>query len=66
MPAQECVGLNNEKGLFPEPGTASEQNEAKTVELGYLRSLHLTIVDDQLLAKECIFSNQIRTTAGQV
>jgi hypothetical protein len=54
------------KGLFLEPGTASEQNEAKTVTLGYLRSLNLTIEDDQLLAKECIFYNQIRTTAGQV
>jgi hypothetical protein len=55
MPANESVWLNNVKGLFPEPGAAGEQNEAESVTTGKQRSLHLSIKDDQLLAKQCIF-----------
>lgn len=34
--------------------------------IGKLRSLYLTVEDDQLLAEQCIFYNQIGTAAGQV
>ena len=64
MPAQECVWLNNVKGLFPEPGKTSEQNEAETVMLGEQRSFHLSIEDDELLAQQGILYNQIGTAAS--
>ena len=57
MPAEQCVWLNNVKGLFPETGKASEQNEAETVVLGEYRLFHLTMEDDELLAEYCIFYN---------
>ena len=34
MPAEQCVWLNNVKGLFPEPGKPREQNKAETVSSG--------------------------------
>ena len=51
MPAQECVGLNNVKGLFPELCKTSEQNEAETVTAGQERSFHLTTEGDELLSQ---------------
>lgn len=66
MPAKECIGLNDVKGLLPKPGTVGEQNELETVTIGYLRPLYLTIENDQLLAQQSIFYNQIVATAGQV
>ena len=66
MPTQECVWLNNVNCLLPKPGTAGEKNEEETVVIGKLRSPHLTVKDDQLLAEQWIFYNQIDTAAGQV
>ena len=63
MPAEQCVWLNNVKGLFPEPGKASEQNEAETVVLVEHRSCHLTTEDDELLSQQGILYNQIGTAA---
>ena len=51
MPAEQCVWLNNVKGLFPEPGKTSEQHEAETVVLGEQRAFHLTMEDDELLSQ---------------
>ena len=51
MPAEQCVWLNNVKGLLPEPGKASQQHEAKTVMLGEQRSFQLTMEDDELLSQ---------------
>ena len=50
--------------LFPETGKTSEQNKAETVMLGEQRPFHLTMEDDQLLAQQGIFHNQIGTVAG--
>ena len=66
MPAQECVWLNNMKSLFPEPGTAGEQNQTETVTVGMQRALDLSIEDNQLLAQQRIFYNQIGTAASQI
>ena len=66
MPAEQCVWLNNVKGLFPEPGKTSEQNKAETVMLVEHRSCHLTMEDDQLLAQQGIFHNQIGTAAAKI
>jgi hypothetical protein len=66
MLTQECVWFNNVKSLFPEPGTAGEKNEDVTVMVGKPRSFLLTVEEEQLLAKQCIFYHEIRTAAGQV
>jgi hypothetical protein len=39
------------KGLSPEPGKTSEQNEEETVMLDKYRSFHLTMEDDELLSQ---------------
>jgi hypothetical protein len=64
MPTKECVWLNNVKGLFPKPGTTGEQNKAETVTMGKSRSLDLSVEDDELLAQQRIFYNQIGTAAS--
>ena len=61
MPAEKCVWLNNVKGLFPKFGKPREQNKPETVSSGQLGSFHLSIEYDQLLAKQGILDNQIRT-----
>jgi hypothetical protein len=66
MPAQECIRLNNVKGLFPKSGTVGEQKKSEMIAMGNLRSLYLPVEDNQLLTKESIFDNQIGATAGQV
>jgi hypothetical protein len=64
MPTKECVWLNNVKGLFPKPGTTGEQNKAETITMGKQRSLDLSVEDDELLAQQRIFYNQIGTAAS--
>ncbi len=64
MPTQQGVWLNYMEGLFPELREMGKKNEAKTVRIGNLRSLDLSIQDDQLLAQQRIFYNQIDTAAG--
>ena len=62
--AQECVELNNVKGLFPKPDTTSNQHEEGTVTAGQLDMFHLSMKDDELLSQQGILYNQIGTTAG--
>jgi len=66
MPAQECIRLNNVKGLFPKSGTVGEQKKPEKIAMGNLRSLYLPVEDNPLLTKESFFDNQIGATAGQV
>lgn len=66
MPTKECVWLNDVKGLFPEPEPMGEEYEADTVMIGKLRLLYLSIENNQLLAKESIFYDQVSMTASQV
>ena len=64
MPAQECIWLNNVKGLFPETRKTREQNEEETVATGQQGSFHLSIEDDELLTEQGILYNQIGTAAS--
>jgi hypothetical protein len=47
------------KDLFPKLREVSQKNEVKTIRMGKLRSLDLSIQDDQLLAQQRIFYNQV-------
>ena len=66
MPAEQSVWLNNVKGLFPKFGKPRKQNKLETVSSSQLGSFHLSIEYDQLLAKQGILENQIRTGTSQV
>ena len=66
MPTKECIRLNDVKGLFPKAGTVGELNESETIGMGNLRSLHLPVEENQLLAEHSIFNNQIVATTSQV
>jgi hypothetical protein len=66
MPTEECVRLNNVNSLFPEPGGMSQKDKPETVTIGKLRLLYLSIENNQLLAKESIFYDQVSMTASQV
>jgi len=56
MPAQERFWLGNMQRLFPEFREVGNENEAKTVRVGQLRSLDLPLQDHQLLVQQCILS----------
>jgi hypothetical protein len=64
LPAQECVWLNNVKGLFTETRKTREQNEEETVATGQQGSFHLSIEDDELLTEQSIPYDQIGTAAS--
>ena len=66
MPAEQGIRLNNMKSLFPKFGKPREQNKPETVSSSQLGSFHLSIEYDQLLAKQGILDNQIRTGTSQV
>jgi len=46
---------------FPDSGKAGKEHEPKTIRVGQWRSLDLPIQDDQLLAQQGIFYDQIGT-----
>ncbi|HEX7432861.1 MAG TPA: hypothetical protein VF326_04340 [Anaerolineaceae bacterium] len=58
--------MNNGKRLFSEAGAMGQKYKPETVTIGYLRLLYLSIENNQLLAKESIFYDQVSMTASQV
>jgi hypothetical protein len=50
MPTQQCVGLNNKKGLLPGSNQSGQQDEEHAIRLSIGWSFHLSTENDQLLA----------------
>ena len=66
MPTQQSVGLDDVQGLSPELGAAGQQHQAKTVTIGQLRSFHLAVEHNELLAEHGVFGDEVGLAAGHI
>jgi hypothetical protein len=64
MPAQQRIGLDDEERLFPAMVNARKQDQEHPVRPGTRWALHLTVKDDQLLAKQRVFGEKFSPGAG--
>ena len=64
MPAQEGVRLNDMNGLFAESGKVGKCDEPKAVRLADHRSLDLPIEENELLAQDDVFCDQLGAAAS--
>ena len=60
------IGLDDVQGLLPESGAARQQHQAKAVSVGQVRSFHLAVEDNELLAEHGVFGNEIGLAAGHI
>ena len=66
MPTEECVGFEDEERLFPSFDAAGKEDEPEAISLRNGRLFDLAVKDNQLLAKQSVFSDQVGFTACQV
>jgi len=66
MPTQQSIGLDDVQGLSPELGAAGQQHQAKTVTVGQLRSFHLAVEHNELLAEHGVFGDEVGFAAGHI
>jgi len=66
MPAQQCVGLNDEEGLLPGANQPGQQDQEQSIGFRACRSFHLPLEDDELLAQEGIFRHQLGLAPAKV
>jgi uncharacterized lipoprotein YajG len=60
------VWLNDVKDLFPELRKVGKKHQAKSFKIGQLRSLDLSIKNNQLLAQHGVLHHQISTAASDI
>jgi hypothetical protein len=66
MPAQQCLWLNDDKGLFPGPRHSCQQYQEHPIRFGTGRPFHLSPQYDQLLTQECVFCDKFGLATGLV
>ena len=59
MEAEHCVGLNDEEGLLPGANQPGHQDEEQAIGFRACRPFHLPLEDDQLLAQERMFADEL-------
>ncbi len=66
VPAQEGLWLDDLKDLLPVRQEAREEQQRQPVAPGQTRGLHLSMQDDQLLAKEGVLGEEFRAAAREI
>ena len=66
MPAQHRLGLDDEQRLLPASESTRKEDEEATIDRCKVRSLHLPIEHDELLAEQRVFRNQLRLAPRKV
>ena len=66
MPAQNRLEFDDDQGILPVLDRAREQDEARAIGGGEARPFDRAVEDDELLAEQQVFSDQLRFTAGEV
>jgi hypothetical protein len=66
MPAQDGLGLDDEKGLAPGAQATGEQDQERTVGRSAPRAFHTAAEDDYLVTEEGILHQQLGLAARQV
>jgi hypothetical protein len=59
MPPEEGVWLHDREGLLPRSNNPGQQDEQEAIGPGELWPFHLSLKDDELLAQEGIFRNEV-------
>ena len=65
-PAEESVGLENQKRFFPVFHAGSEEDEPETIRLRKGGLVDLAVEDDQLLPEQGILSDKVGFAAREV
>jgi hypothetical protein len=58
--------LDNVQGLLPESGATRQQHQAKAVSVGQVRSFHLAVEHNELLAEHGVFDNEVGLAARHI
>ena len=66
MPPQKGIGLDNEQCLLSICCGASEQQEFDAIEVIELRTLALALKDNELLAQQGVFGNEVGPATSKV
>jgi hypothetical protein len=66
MPAQHCLRLDDEQRLLPSLQLAREEDEEPALGGREVRAFDRTVEDDELLAQQQVFRNQLRFTASEI
>ena len=66
MPTEEGIGLNQEKRLFPVPGSPRKHDEKHPIGPGTSWALHLTAKGDQLLSQQGVFGDELGLGASEI
>jgi len=66
MPAQERIGIEDEKGLLPTPDPAGEEDEPKAIGWGEPWLVNLAVEDDELLAEEGVLGDEFGIAASEI
>src|SRR5919198_435888 len=66
MPAQQGLGLEEEQSFFPVGETSCQEKKPEAVRAGEVRFLHLPLEDNQLVAEQGIFCDQLSFTEREI
>jgi hypothetical protein len=66
MPAQKCLWLNDEQGLFPGPNGSCQKDQEHPVGPLEDRSFDVSAEDDQLLSEEGVFCHELGPASGKI
>ena len=66
MPAEESVGFEDEQGILPVLDATREEDEPEAIGLRKGRLFYLAVQDDELLAEQRIFGDELGFTACEV
>ncbi len=66
MPPQQGVWLNKQEGLLPGSNPLGQQDEERSIGPGASGSFHLSTENDELLAQESVFSDELGLASAKV
>ncbi len=66
LPAQERLRLGDQQGFFPVGKTRGQEEKPEAIRAGKVRLLDLALEDNQLMAKQGIFCDQLGTSEGEI
>jgi len=66
MPAQECIGLDDQQGGSPAWQLAGQEDKESPVSPGEGRAFPLPLQNDELLAQQGVFQHQFTFAASEI
>ena len=66
MPPEHCLGFDDQQGVLPAVQSADEEDKEHTIDPREARAFDRPVEDDELLAQQKVFHDQLRFTARDV